>query len=76
MIHDKYPSLRSDLNDLTAKTPAYAHFESMRILRGDIREMKDIHFNRNYVKELEKKKTDFEDVYFGGEQIKKPDYLA
>ena len=74
MIKDKYPNLHDQLNDLTAKVPAYHHFESLGILRDDLRETKDRHFVKNYSNELTRDKKDFEKQYFG--VVKQPDYLA
>ena len=63
------------MSDINAKVPAYHHFESIKMLRNDLRESKDTHFKKNYSKELLEKKKGFELKYFG-EAVNQPDYLA
>ena len=75
LIKDKYPALRDQLTDINAKVPAYHHFESINMLRADLRESKDTHFKKNYSKELLEKKKGLELKYFG-DGVDKPDYLA
>ena len=65
LIGDQYPHLADQLNDLNAKVPAYHHFESIRMLRNDIRAVKDTHFCKNYSKELIKMRDGYEKQFFG-----------
>lgn len=76
LIKDKYPHLADQLNDLNPKVPAYRHFESLAVLRDDLREAKNTHFQKNYSKELIKKRDGFLEERYFGEPVKQPDYLA